>query len=133
MQASPPVVFFDGDCGLCNRFVLWLIARDPARTLRFAPLQGELAAQTLPALPADIHEWSVALWDEEGVHHDSDASLRSVARLGGLWRAARVLLLVPRPIRNTVYRFVARNRIRWFGRVERCALLPAEDRARLLP
>jgi predicted DCC family thiol-disulfide oxidoreductase YuxK len=130
---TPPVLFFDGECGLCNRSVRWLFRRDRRRVLKFAPLQGEVAARTIDALPSDIREWSIVLWDEEGIHYESDAALRAVAAVGGLWRLASGLLLVPRVIRNGVYRFVARNRIRWFGRVASCELLSPEDRARLLP
>lgn len=130
---TPPVLFFDGECGLCNRSVRWLFRRDHRRLLKFAPLQGEVAARTIGVLPNDIREWSIVLWDEEGVHYESDAALRAVAAVGGLWRLARGFLLVPRVIRNVVYRFIARRRVRWFGRVASCALLSPEDRARLLP
>lgn len=131
-HAAPPVLFFDGECGLCNRTVRWLMARDRRRVLRFAPLQGKLAALKLPAFPAGFEEGSVVLWDEAGVHYRSDATLRAVARLGGVWRAAGALLWVPKMLRDRVYRWVARNRIHWFGRVESCALLSAADRDRLL-
>jgi predicted DCC family thiol-disulfide oxidoreductase YuxK len=129
---TPPVLFFDGECGLCNRSVRWLFRRDRRRVLKFAPLQGAVAARTIGALPNDSRDWSIVLWDEEGVHYESDAALRAVATVGGIWRLARGLLLVPRVLRNGVYRFVARNRVRWFGRVASCELLSAEDRARLL-
>jgi predicted DCC family thiol-disulfide oxidoreductase YuxK len=131
--AAAPVLFFDGECGLCNRSVRWLLVRDRRRVLRFAPLQGQLAADKLAALPRDYAEWAVALWDEDGIHYESDAALRAVARLGGMWQLARWLLFIPRKIRNGIYRFIARHRIRWFGRVDSCALLAFEDRARLLP
>lgn len=130
--AQAPVLFFDGECGLCNRTVRWLMARDRRRLLRFAPLQGKLATLKLPALPAGYEDGSVVLWDEEGVHYRSEATLRAVASLGGAWRAASALLWVPKVLRDSVYRLVARNRIRWFGRVESCALLSAADRDRLL-
>ncbi len=107
--------------------------RDRNRVLRFAPLQGEVAGRELGALPADDREWSIVLWDETGVYHESAAALRAIAAVGGVWRLAGGLRLVPQSIRDGVYRLVARNRIRWFGRVESCALLSAEDRARLLP
>ena len=119
--------------GLCNNSIRWLIDHDRRRVLRFAPLRGKLAERKLSALPTDYHDWSVVLWDENGVHFESDAALRAVACLGGFWRLARLLLAVPRVIRNSLYRFVACNRIRWFGRVDSCALLSAEDRTRLLP
>ena len=130
---AAPVVFFDGECGLCNRSVQWLLKRDRGRVLRFAPLQGEVASRRIEALPSDPHDWSIVLWSDDGVYHESDAALRAVAAVGGVWKLAGWLLLVPRVIRNGVYRFVARNRIRWFGRVESCALLSPEDRSRLLP
>lgn len=133
IHAVPPVLFFDGECGLCNRSVRWLMARDTRRVLRIAPLQGRLAAQKQIAVPADYQDWALAFWDEDGVHYESDATLRALARIGGPWRLARGLLLVPRAIRNGIYRWVARHRIRWFGRVEYCGLLSAEDRERLLP
>jgi predicted DCC family thiol-disulfide oxidoreductase YuxK len=129
----PPVLFFDSECGLCNRSTRWLIRRDRRRVLRFAPLQGEVAADTLGDLPDDYRDWSIVLCDDDGVHLESDAALRAVVALGGLWRLARGLLWVPRMIRNGVYRLVARNRIRWFGRVESCELLSTEERSRLLP
>ena len=133
LKALPPVLFFDGECGLCNHSVRWLLVRDQRRVLSFAPLQGELAAQQLPPLASNDQIWSVALWDHDGVHFESDAALRAVASLGGMWWLARFLLVVPRVIRNGVYRFIARSRICWFGRIHFCALLSAEDRARLLP
>jgi predicted DCC family thiol-disulfide oxidoreductase YuxK len=125
-------VFFDGECGLCNRFVVWLLRRDRRRVLHFAPLRGELAAAHLPPLAESDREWTVALWDADGIHVESDAALRAVASVGSIWRAARLLLLLPRFLRNPVYRVIARNRIRWFGRVDSCALLPPERRDRLL-
>ena len=130
---EPPVVFFDGECGLCNRFMRWLLARDRQRTLQFAQLQGTLAAAHLPPLANDEREWSVAYWDENGVHIESDAALLAIARIGGVWRCARWLRIVPRFIRDSIYRVIARNRIRWFGRVDACALISPEDRARILP
>lgn len=132
VDAEPPVLFFDGECGLCNRTVRWLMARDRRRVLRFAPLQGSLAAQKLPPLPG-YDEGSVVFWDDEGLHYRSDATLRAVARLGAHWRFASVLLLVPKTVRDSIYRLIARNRLRWFGRVESCALLSPEDCDRLLP
>lgn len=148
---APPVVFFDGECGLCNRSVRWLMKRDSARILQFAPLQGEVAQRALgaahrrraerPAANEAVavraggadQEESIVLWDNAGIHRESDAVLRAAAAVGGIWRLAAWLLLVPRVIRDRTYRWVARNRTRWFGRVESCALLSAEERGRLLP
>ena len=132
-KVAPPVLFFDDECGLCNRTVRWLIARDRRVTLRFAPLGGVLASQKVPMFPSGYDEETVVLWDDDGIHYRSDAILRSIACLGGKWRLVRVFFLSPRGVRDAVYRMVARNRIQWFRRVPSCALLSRKDRERLLP
>jgi predicted DCC family thiol-disulfide oxidoreductase YuxK len=131
-ETLPPVVFFDGECGLCNHFVRWLLRVDRKRALQFAPLRGELAAEKLPQVSDNEALWSVALWDEDGIHIESDAALRAIARVGGVWRVVDGLHWIPRWFRDGVYRFIARNRIRWFGRVESCELLSPEERERIL-
>ena len=99
----------------------------------FCPTTRRTGGAPASALASNYHTWSVALWDKDGVHVESDAALRAIACLGGFWRLARLFLVLPRVIRNGVYRFIARNRIRWFGRIDSCALLSEKDRARLLP
>jgi predicted DCC family thiol-disulfide oxidoreductase YuxK len=128
-----PTLFFDGECGLCNRFVRWLMRRDVLGIFRVAPLQGETARTQGVKLTGEPHAWSLVLVDEAGTHEGSEATLRAIGRLGAGWNAARLLLFVPRVIRDTVYRWIAQNRYRWFGRVESCALLTESERNRLLP
>lgn len=152
-ETPDPVIFFDGVCGLCNHFVDFVMARDKAQVFRFAALQGETAAARLqgrfppaPALrPASdsgeenpspdgaVPLRSVILWEGDVLHHNSDAALRIIARLGGIWSLARAFLLVPRPLRDLAYGFVARNRYRWFGRRETCRLPTPAERKLFLP
>lgn len=128
-----PIVFYDGECGLCDRFIRRVMRDDKDDIFRFAPLQGSTAKLVLPALASNPADWSVVLWDEHGVHERSTATLRTLARLGGIWGLAKLLLLIPVPMRDLVYRFIARNRIRWFGTANACALPTPSERARLLP
>jgi predicted DCC family thiol-disulfide oxidoreductase YuxK len=128
-----PIIFFDGVCGLCNRFVDLVLDVDRARIFRFAPLQGETARALLPPQPADPLAWSMLYLDEHGLHDESDATLGVYRRLGGLWSLLALLRFVPRAIRNPVYRFVARNRYRWFGRRDTCRLPTPDEAARFLP
>jgi predicted DCC family thiol-disulfide oxidoreductase YuxK len=128
-----PIVFYDGECGLCSRAVQWFLKRDHRSRLHFAPLQGETAAAVLPAQDDNPMSWSIILRDDQGVHDRSDAALRAVAHLGGLWRVAKVPLILPRVLRDSVYRFIARNRYRWFGTHESCWMGDADTRARFLP
>lgn len=130
---GPPVVFFDGVCGLCNGTVDWLLARDRRARLRFAPLQGETARRLLGELPEDALEWTFLLRDGAGTHERSDAVLGALQHVGGPWSLIRVLRLVPRALRDAVYRFVARRRYRWFGRRDACRLPSTAERERFLP
>src|SRR3546814_5037481 len=75
---------------------------------------------------------SFLLLDAAGARTDSDAISAVLARLGGAWRAARLLRLVPRWLRDPLYRRLARNRYRWFGRREACYLQPAAEQDRFL-
>lgn len=128
-----PIIFFDGVCGLCNRWVDMIIRADVRGIFHFAPLQGETARKLLPAPPEDPLTWSVLYLDERGLHEHSDASLEVYRRLGGLGWLLSLVRFVPRSIRNPCYRLLAQNRYRWFGRREACRLPTKEERARFLP
>jgi predicted DCC family thiol-disulfide oxidoreductase YuxK len=134
--ASPgllPVIFFDGVCGLCNHWIDFVLARDRNRLFHFAPLQGETARDWLQLAP-DESLSSVVLLDAQGIHRKTDAVWRMLVQLGGVWRIAGWLLrLVPRPVRNWGYDFIARHRYRWFGKKETCRLPTPDERARFLP
>lgn len=133
-QPGLPILFFDGECGLCNRFVRWLLRLDRNDIFRFASLQGETArARGVRPAVENPGDWSLVLLDEAGVHESSAATLRAIGRLGAGWNAALLLMFVPRSIREFVYRSVARNRYRWFGKVPSCELLGAREKRRLLP
>jgi predicted DCC family thiol-disulfide oxidoreductase YuxK len=127
-----PVLFYDGECGLCNSFVQWVLRRDKQGRFRFAPLQGKTAERMIGLPQGAAERWSVVLVDEAGVHVRSEASLRTVIGLGGMWGAAAVLLWIPRIVRDTVYEFIARHRYRWFGKVDACRLPTPEERSRFL-
>lgn len=119
----PGTVFFDGYCGLCDRFVTFLVRWDRRRALRFAPLQGETAAgRFAEGLRGADDPASVIYEDAEGVHTRSTAALRALRALGGAWRLIGILELVPRVLRDGIYDWVARHRFRWFGRRESCRL-----------
>lgn len=98
-----------------------------------APLQGETAAQLLPPLPTDVEAWSMFYLDQTGLYDQSDAALKVAERLGGLWSIVAALQVIPQPIRNVVYRTVASNRYRWFGKRATCRVPTEEERSRFLP
>ena len=127
---APPVAFFDGVCNLCNRSVDFLLRHDRRGLLRFAPLQGPTFAAVARDHPELSGTDSFVLAERGRVHVRSSAALRAAMALGGVWRLSGALLVVPRPLRDRAYDFLARRRYRWFGRRESCRLPTPELRAR---
>jgi predicted DCC family thiol-disulfide oxidoreductase YuxK len=135
--AGKRVVFFDGVCNLCNGYIDFLIQRDRARGLMFASLQSEAGQAVIRAVPAaavpDTY-YSVFLLDTDGrIYERSDAIMKSLLSLGGMYRLLGVLWLVPRLLRDVVYRGVSRWRYRIFGTRQSCRLPTAEERAMFVP
>jgi predicted DCC family thiol-disulfide oxidoreductase YuxK len=125
-SALDPVVVFDGVCRLCSGWVQFLLRHDRSGRIRFAPMQGLTGRALLQQHGLDPDDPLSFLWVESGRgYRNSDAILRIVDGLGGAWRLLRILRLLPRPLRDTGYRLIARNRYRWFGRRDAC-LLPDE-------
>jgi predicted DCC family thiol-disulfide oxidoreductase YuxK len=129
------IVFFDGQCGLCSRSVRMLSRADKHQRLQFAPLQGETAARLQLGEFASIENGSMVVWREsdQTTLFRSDGVLELCRALGGFWRCGLIARILPRPLREAAYRFIARNRIRWFGHADVCALPDPQLVARLLP
>lgn len=129
-----PVVLYDGECGLCDGFVRWLLVRDDEGTFRYASLQSFAAKAILSRCHSGEEPLpdTVVLIDGEGLHIRSTAVLRVVSRLGLPWRALAWLRIVPLSVRDSAYRLVARHRHRWFGSVESCVVPPQGLRERFL-
>jgi predicted DCC family thiol-disulfide oxidoreductase YuxK len=130
---SHPVVLFDGTCNLCNASVQFVLRRDPRARFRFAALQSQAAGDLLAAVG-----WhgprpdSVALVAAGRVRWKSSAALAIARGLRWPWPLLAVFVVVPRPLRDVVYDFVARRRLRWFGKQEACMVPTKELRARFL-
>jgi predicted DCC family thiol-disulfide oxidoreductase YuxK len=127
------IVLFDGVCHLCNGSVNFIIERDPERRFRFAPIQSPIGQELLRRhdLPPDAID-TVVLIEGEKAYTRSTAALRIARRLGGLWPIAYAWIIVPRPIRDAVYKLVARNRYKWFGKKDACMMPTPEVRERFL-
>jgi predicted DCC family thiol-disulfide oxidoreductase YuxK len=120
------IIFFDGGCGLCDRAVGLVAALDGGQRLWFAPLQGEAAK--VFGVAGDVSEaGTMVLVRAEGreiveVFERAEAALQILRVLGGAWRwLAGLLRIVPRAWRERLYRWIAKNRHRWFA-PRSCAL-----------
>ena len=139
MPVANPIILYDGVCGLCNSLVQFLLKHDKDGRLRFASLQSDFAEKVLRRHGFDAKDLDtlhvVENYDQPGerVLQRSDAILRAGRELGGFWTASSsVARIVPRPLRDLVYRFVATNRYRVFGKYESCMLPDPNQRSRFL-
>ncbi len=140
MVSEQPILFFDGVCNLCNAAVRVVLRLDRRGRLKLAPLQGEAARAHLADELRDVGEGgSLVLWRPAGRDYAqaqtfvrSEAVLETARQLGWPWKAALALKILPRGWRDGLYRWVARNRYRWFGRSQACRLPTPAERARFL-
>jgi predicted DCC family thiol-disulfide oxidoreductase YuxK len=140
MPAETPAtdtIFYDGHCGLCHHWVRFAVLADrEGRLFRFAPLQGETFRTKVPASARAALPDSIVLQTADGsLIIRSDAVISILRRLGSGWRAVGTFFyLIPRPLRDAAYDWVARMRTRWFARPEEiCPVLPDEIRQRFDP
>lgn len=130
-DADSPLILFDGECNLCNGFVQFVIRRDPRARFHFAALHSAAGRRALEqaGVQAQLPD-SIVLISAGRVRVRSAAALAILRGLGWLWPLTSVFLLVPRPLRDAVYDWVARHRLRWFGRQQSCWVPTAALRAR---
>jgi predicted DCC family thiol-disulfide oxidoreductase YuxK len=126
------VVIFDGLCRFCDRSVQFILAHDRREYFRFAPSQSSAAARLLARCGLSVAPGTIVLLDETGCHTRSTATLRIARRLGRPWSFFGVLLWLPVWLRDPVYAFVARHRLRWFGRRDACRIPTPEEARRFL-
>ncbi len=132
-ELERPVLFFDGECVLCNRTVQWLLRHERHGELQFAALNSKTAKAHLQGTRFEAHTDSILLLEPDGqLFTASDAAFRTLPHLKAGWQALNVLMVFPRFVREPVYRLIARNRKRWFGSTGHCALLKDIDSSRLL-
>ena len=134
-ETSERIILFDGVCNLCNGAVQFILDRDPHAVFRFAALQSDAAGALLRdrgVVVDRVEPDSVILVEGNEVYHRSDAALRVARHLRAPWPAAYALRVVPRFVRDAIYRFIARHRYLWFGRTETCRVPTPELRARFL-
>ena len=137
--SSNPIILYDGVCGLCNRFVRFVLKRDRKDRFRFAALQSNLAREILQrhGLNPDSLDTVYLVLNcgqlVERLLSRNDASTAVLEDLGGFWRLwAKLLGSFPRAFRDESYNLVARNRYRLFGRHASCPLPDPDDRHKFL-
>ena len=127
------IVLFDGVCNFCNASVNCVIEHDKAGYLKFAPLQSEIGEQLIEKHGIDTADTdSVIVVENDRAYTHSSGALRIARQLDGIWSWTCAFIIVPKPIRDFLYRLFAKYRYRVFGRKDQCMLPSPEVRTRFL-
>ena len=131
--SSGPIAVMDAECAICTLGARMIHRIDRSGEVRICPVQTVLSARLMAENGVDAHNpetW--LLIEERQVWRDAEAIIRIGARSGGWGRLLTLLRIIPRPLRDWLYRRLARNRYRLFGRANMCAVPDPAFRARLI-
>lgn len=132
-QSASPVVLFDGVCNLCAWAVQFIISRDPTGKFHFASLQSDTGRRLMEEHGLNPGQLDSFVLVEDGrAYTESTAALKVSRHLSGLWPICHICIVLPHFVRDPLYRFIARNRYRWFGKKDSCLMPTPELRARFL-
>jgi predicted DCC family thiol-disulfide oxidoreductase YuxK len=134
-----PILIFDGECGFCNRAILFFLKHENKnwnnvanRKMSFVSIQSQKGFILKKYFELDDKIDSVILIKDHSAYIKSCAALRLTINMKGLWPLLIVFVIIPPFIRNVVYDFIAKRRMTFFGRVNHCELLKNEDKSRFL-
>ncbi|WP_063892642.1 thiol-disulfide oxidoreductase DCC family protein [Paenibacillus sp. Leaf72] len=132
-QPGRALLLVDGQCQLCSKISQFVIARDPEAYFRFAALQSPAGQYVLEAYLLPPSDLDTFIMIEDGCcYTKSEAALRVLRQLKGLWPLLYGLIILPALLRNVVYDWIAAKRYGWFGEVEHCLLQNADQRFLLI-
>lgn len=126
------IILFDGTCNFCDHSVQFIIKRDPKKHFKFASLQSDIGKELAKQhhIPENLD--SMILIENNRYYTKSTAALHICKYLRGAWKTFYIFQLIPKPLRDLVYNFIAKNRYKWFGTKQSCMIPSAEERKRFL-
>jgi predicted DCC family thiol-disulfide oxidoreductase YuxK len=129
-----PILFFDGICNLCNHAVQFVIRHDKKKRFLFASLQSGIGAEAIrqvKQINSAVPD-SLILFYRGKYYTHSGAALYATKFMSGLLPLLQIALVIPPFIRNGIYRIIARNRYKWFGKRNECMIPAAALKSRFL-
>ena len=127
------IIVFDAQCLLCNGWVLFLLKHDHRRVFRFASIQGQTGQTLLAQSGLQVKGLqTLLLVDARRAWQHTAAVFQVLHALGWPWRLAWAGWVVPAPLRDAAYRWIARNRYWLFGRSDSCLMPSSKEADRFL-
>ena len=127
------IILFDGFCNFCNFWVNFILDKDKEGRFKFTALQSGAGQKLLAKfnLPEDNFETFILIKDNKYFTRSS-AALIIAKNLKGFWKLFYAFVIIPRPVRNFVYNFIANTRYKLFGKREVCRIPTDEEKERFL-
>ena len=133
MKEQNPIILFDGVCNLCNGTVDFLLKHNRKKQFRFASIQSESAKLLIRKFQIPAETDSVIVIKSNQVYFESDAAIEIAGMLSFPWKMAVIFRFIPKKMRDIIYRWIAKNRYRWFGKRDICRISdPSEKESFIL-
>ncbi len=134
VDENKQIILFDGVCNLCNNFIQFIIQRDTEDIFRYASLQSEVAQKLIAERGIKVNTMESVILINPGIAYytKSDAAVHIGKHLKGYRYISKIITLVPSSLRNIVYDLIARNRYRWYGKMDACMTPTSESKGKFL-
>lgn len=128
------IILFDGLCNLCDSSVQFIMKRDQKDLFRFVSLQSDLGREIVAFIGLDPSKIDSIIVFQPGKNYyrKSEAALNIASNLGGFYNLFSIFKIIPKPIADWFYDYIAANRYKWYGKKESCMMPTAETRAKFL-
>ena len=132
MIENKKIIFYDGLCAMCNRFIRILITLDKKEKFLLAPLQGKNGKILQKKFSKKLHEVDSVIFYNKQVYTKSSAVINILSELGGIYKLAYIFNIIPSFISDSIYDYIARNRFQWFGKLDKCTMPEKKNISRFL-
>ena len=132
MIENKKIIFYDGLCAMCNRFIRILITLDKKEKFLLAPLQGKNGEILKEKFSKELQGIDSVIFYNKKVYTKSSAVINILSELGGIYKLAYIFNIIPSFISDSIYDYIARNRFQWFGKLDKCPMPEKKNISRFL-
>lgn len=133
IKVNKPILLFDGVCNFCNSSINFIIDNNSKKDILFSSLQSKTGQELLKKFNLPLESFSsLVLVEGDKYYTESTAALKVAEHLDGAWNKLIFLKIVPSFLRDGVYKVIAKNRYKWFGKQDMCRLPSKETKERFL-
>ena len=132
MIENKKIIFYDGLCAMCNRFIRIIITLDKKEKFLLASLQGKNGKILQKKFSKELHKVDSVIFYNKKVYTKSSAVINILSELGGIYKLAYIFNIIPTFISDYIYDYIARNRFQWFGKLDKCPMPEKKNISRFL-